>query len=195
MRAHGALAAIDKASGELYSRPMTTISAGKHVVLDYVLCDEEGDVIQRSIEPNVGPLRYVHGYSPILKGLHNGLEGLSQGDKKQVRVPPEEAYGLADDDAIFEVERKELPEPESVKFGDEIVAEDEDGNEFIMHVIEVHDDHVVVDTNHPLAGFTLVWDVTVTEVRDATKEEIDTARADAAELEIGPSFAGSDQAH
>ena len=58
-----------------------------------------------------------------------------------------------------------------------------------------HDDHVVVDTNHPLAGFTLVWDVTVTEIRDATQQEIDTARADAAELEIGPSFAGSDQAH
>jgi len=56
---------------------MSTIVAGKHVVLDYVLCDDEtGDIIQRSIEPNVGPLSYVHGYSPILPGLHGGLEGL-----------------------------------------------------------------------------------------------------------------------
>jgi FKBP-type peptidyl-prolyl cis-trans isomerase SlyD len=174
---------------------MSTISPGKHVVLDYVLCDEEGDVIQRSIEPNVGPLRYVHGYSPILPGLHSGLDGLGLGEKKQIRVPPEEAYGLADDDAIFEVERSELPDPENVKFGDEIVGEDEEGNEFAMHVIEVHEEHVVVDTNHPLAGFTLVWDVTVTDIRDATQQEIDSARADAAELEIGPSFAGNDQAH
>ncbi len=174
---------------------MTTISAGKHVILDYVLCDEDGDVIQRSIEPNVGPLRYVHGYSPILPGLHSGLDGLPEGGQKQIKVAPEDAYGVPDEDGVFEVDRAELPDPQSVKFGDEILGEDEDGNEFAMHVIEVHDDHVVVDTNHPLAGFTLIWDVTVREVRDATKEEIDSARADAAELEIGPSFAGDTTAH
>lgn len=172
---------------------MSTISAGKHVVLDYVLCDEEGDVIQRSIEPNVGPLRYVHGYSPILPGLHRGLEGLELGGQRQIRVPPEEGYGLADDDAIFEVERSELPDPVNVRFGDEIVGEDEEGNEFEMHVIEVHDEYVLVDTNHPLAGFTLIWDVTVRELRDATQQEIDAARADAAE--VGPAFASGDQPH
>ena len=163
---------------------MTTIAPGKFVVLDYTLRDEDGDEIQRSDDEEVGPLTYVHGYSPILPGLHKGLEGLNQGDKKQVKVPPEEGYGPADEDAIFEVDRSELPNPEGVKFGDEIVAEDDDGNEFAMHVVEVHDDVVVVDTNHPLAGHTLVWDVTVREVRDATQHEIDRARADAAELEV-----------
>jgi FKBP-type peptidyl-prolyl cis-trans isomerase SlyD len=164
---------------------MSKIAAGKFVVLDYVLSDEDGDVIQRSIEPQIGPLSYVHGYSPILPGLHNGLAGLDVSEQKQIRVPPEEAYGLADEDAIFEIDRSELPDPSSVKFGDEILGEDEDGNEFAMHVVEVHDDHVVVDTNHPLAGYTLVWDVTVREVRDATQQEIDAARADAAEVDIG----------
>jgi FKBP-type peptidyl-prolyl cis-trans isomerase SlyD len=163
---------------------MTTIAPGKFVVLDYTLADEDGDEIQRSSDDEVGPLTYVHGYSPILPGLHKGLEGLSQGDSKQVRVPPEEGYGAADEDAIFEVDRTELPNPEGVKFGDEIVAEDDEGNEFSMHVVEVHDDVVVVDTNHPLAGHTLVWNVTVREVRDATQQEIDRARADAAELDV-----------
>jgi FKBP-type peptidyl-prolyl cis-trans isomerase SlyD len=171
---------------------MSKVAAGKFVILDYVLSDEDGDVIQRSIEPQVGPLSYVHGYSPILPGLHNGLDGLSVGDQKQVRVPPEEAYGLADEDAIFEIDRGELPDPPNVKFGDEIVGEDEDGNEFTMHVVEVHDDHVVVDTNHPLAGYTLVWDVTVREVRDASQAEIDSARADAAEVDIGSPSASRD---
>lgn len=165
---------------------MSKIAAGKFVVLDYVLSDDEGDVIQRSIDSEIGPLEYVHGYSPILPGLHQGLEGLSVGDKKQVSVPPEEGYGLADEDAIFEIDRSELPDPANVKFGDEIEGEDEEGESFTMHVIEVHDDHVVVDTNHPLAGFTLVWDVTVTDVRDASKEEIDQARAAAAEIDINP---------
>jgi FKBP-type peptidyl-prolyl cis-trans isomerase SlyD len=164
---------------------MSKIAAGKHVLIDYVLRDEDGDVVQRSDDPEVGPLSYVHGYSPILPGLHDGLEGLDVGAKKEIRVTPEAGYGEADEEGIFEVDRSELPDPENVKFGDEIVGEDEDGNEFDMHVIEVHDDHVVVDTNHPLAGHTLIWDVSVREVRDATQKEIDSARADAAELEIG----------
>ena len=173
---------------------MSKIAPGKHVVLDYVLCDEDGDVIQRSIEPHVGPLTYVHGYSPILPGLHKGLEGLELGEKRQIKVPPQEGYGLADEDAVFEVERSELPDPQNIKFGDEIVGEDEDGNEFDMHVVEVHDDHVVVDTNHPLAGYTLIWDVTVREIRDATQQEVDAARADAAELELSVGPPGG-QAH
>jgi FKBP-type peptidyl-prolyl cis-trans isomerase SlyD len=161
---------------------MTKIAAGKYVVLDYVLTDEDGDVIQQSSDEQTGPLSYVHGYSPILPGLHRGMEGLNQGDSKQVTVPPEDGYGVADEDAVFEVDRAELPNPENVKFGDEIVAEDEEGNEFAMHIIEVHDDFVVVDTNHPLAGYTLVWNVTVRDVRDATPQEIEAARTESAEL-------------
>jgi FKBP-type peptidyl-prolyl cis-trans isomerase SlyD len=165
---------------------MSKIAPGKYVVLDYVLCDEEGDVIQRSIEPEIGPLEYVHGYSPILPGLEAGVAGLSVGEKKQVTVPPEQGYGLANEDDIFEVDRSELPDPENVKFGDEIEGEDDDGNTIAMHVIEVHDEYVVVDMNHPLAGFTLVWDVTVTDVRDATPAEIEQARAARAELDHVP---------
>ncbi len=161
---------------------MTKIAAGKHVVIDYVLTDEDGDTIQQSSDEAVGPLTYIHGYSPILPGLHKGLEGLSAGEKIKVNVPPEEGYGAADEEGIFEVERAELPNPEGVQFGDEIVAEDDDGNEFTMHIVEVHDDFVVVDTNHPLAGYTLIWDVTVREVRDATPQEIEKARTEAAEL-------------
>jgi FKBP-type peptidyl-prolyl cis-trans isomerase SlyD len=172
---------------------MSKVAPGKFVVIDYVLCDEDGDVIQSSIDPDAGPLSYVHGFSPILPGLHQGLEGLSLGEQKKITVPPELGYGDADEDGIFEVDRSELPDPQSVKFGDEIVGEDEDGNEFEMHVIEVHDDHVVVDTNHPLAGQTLIWDVTVREVRDATQREIDQARTDAAELEIRAT--GSENSH
>lgn len=169
---------------------MSKIAAGKHVVIDYVLRDEDGDEVQRSDDPEVGPLSYVHGYSPILPGLHAGLEGLGEGEQKAITVPPEDGYGEADEEGIFEVDRSELPDPENVKFGDEIVGEDEDGNEFDMHIIEVHENHVVVDTNHPLAGHTLVWDVTVREVREASQKEIDSARADAAELEIDPTSSG-----
>lgn len=161
---------------------MTKIAPGKHVVIDYVLSDEDGETIQQSSDDDVGPLAYVHGYSPILPGLHKGLEGLSMGDKTKVSVSPEEGYGEADEDGIFEVDRTELPNPEGVQCGDEIIAEGEDGEEFTMHVVELHDDFVVVDTNHPLAGYTLIWDVSIRSVRDATSQEIETARTEAAEL-------------
>lgn len=162
---------------------MSTVTAGKWVVFEFKLTDEDGDVIQASSEDDLGPMTYVHGYSPLLPGLHAGLEGMALGESKTVVVEPEDGYGPVDEDAIFAVPRSEMPDPENVKYGDELEAEDEDGNKVDMHVAEVSDDMVVLDANHPLAGVKLTWEVTVAKLRDASTEEIDQARAEAAEYE------------
>lgn len=149
------------------------IRPNTHVTLDYELRDEDGDVIDASAGEGGEPIRYVHGYGMLVPGLEAALAGLRAGDERDLVVPPDAGYGEYDDALVIEVERAEVPA--DVKEGDELVAEADDGEEFAMNVLEVRDDAVVVDANHPLAGTTLSYHVTIRDVRAATTEEIENA--------------------
>jgi FKBP-type peptidyl-prolyl cis-trans isomerase SlyD len=153
----------------------TTIQPNAFVTLDYELRDEEGDMLEESAGDEGEPIRYVHGYGMLVPGLEAALVGLTTGDVRDIVVPAEAGYGEYDEDLLLEVAREELPDPKGVAVGDEFVAESPDGEEIAMDVVEVHDDHVVVDANHPLAGMTLRYHVTVREIREATEEEIHEA--------------------
>lgn len=174
---------------------MERIEPNARVVLDYTLRDEEGEVIDSSDDPHAhhghdhthddgtehecgGPIVYVHGYGMIVPGLERALVGLKAGESKEVIVKPEEAYGLRDEELVVEVDRSEMPRPEAVTVGDEIVAESPEGEEAVLTVIEIDGDTVILDGNHPLAGETLRYSVIIREVRAATDAEIqDAARA------------------
>jgi FKBP-type peptidyl-prolyl cis-trans isomerase SlyD len=159
---------------------MDVIQPNAYAVVDYVLKDEDGQILDASDAEDGEPIQYVHGYGMLVPGLEAALGGMRVGESKEIVVPPEAGYGQHDDEAVLELDRSELPNPTEVKVGDAFVAETPDGDEVEMEVIKVEADHVVVDANHPLAGVTLRYSITVREVRAATDEEI----ADAAtELE------------
>ncbi len=155
-----------------------TIQANTHVTLDYELRDEDGDLIDASESEDGEPIRYVHGYGMLVPGLEAALVGLRAGDEREVVVPADAGYGEYDDSLVLEIERGQLPDPRGVQVGDEFVAESPDGDELAMNVVEVHDDRVVVDANHPLAGMTLRYMVKVRDVRPATEGEIEHAAAE-----------------
>ena len=154
-----------------------TIQPNAHVTIDYELRDEEGDMLEASAGQGGEPIRYVHGYGMLVPGLEAALVGLHTGDERDVVVPAEAGYGEYDDDLLLELDRSELPDPKGVAVGDEFVAESPDGDEIAMSVVEVRDDLVLVDANHPLAGMTLRYHVTVREIRAATDDEIHQAAA------------------
>jgi FKBP-type peptidyl-prolyl cis-trans isomerase SlyD len=157
----------------------STIQPNTHVTLEYELRDEDGDLVDASeAEGGGGPIRYVHGYGMLVPGLEAALAGLRVGEERDVVVPADAGYGEYDEGLVLEVDRGELPDPKAVSVGDELVAESADGDEFTLNVIEVRDDVVVVDGNHPLAGMTLRYHVKVRDVRVATEEEIERAAAD-----------------
>ncbi|MGD0675976.1 MAG: peptidylprolyl isomerase [Polyangiaceae bacterium] len=155
-----------------------TIQPNAHVTLDYELRDEGGDLLDDSAGEGAEPIRYVHGYGMLVPGLEAALAGLQVGDEREVVVPADAGYGEYDDGLVLEVDREQLPDPRGVEVGDEFVAESPDGDEIAMSVVEVHDDRVVVDANHPLAGMTLRYMVKVLDVRPATELEIERAAAD-----------------
>lgn len=156
------------------------IEPNAFVVLDYTLRDEDGDVIDASDDGREGsePISYVHGYGMIVPGLEKALVGLKAGDSKEVVVKPEEGYGDRDEELIVEVDRSEMPRPDKVQVGDEIVAESPEGDEAALRVIDIDGDTVVLDGNHPLAGETLRYSVIIREVRTASDKELqDAAKA------------------
>lgn len=156
---------------------MKTIQPNARVVLEYTLKDEKGEVLDSSDAEDGEPITYVHGYGMLVPGLEAALAGLEVGAAKEVNVSPDEGFGDRDDELVLEIDRSDFPEPKNVKIGDEVVAESPDGDEVPMRVVEVKDETVVVDANHPLAGVTLRYSVIVKEIGEASEEEIAEAAA------------------
>jgi FKBP-type peptidyl-prolyl cis-trans isomerase SlyD len=153
------------------------IGPGMWAQIQYELRDGRGNLLERTEEP----VEFVYGYSGLVPGLEASLEGLQQGDAVNVSIPPEDAYGTRDETNVFEVDRDEFPADAQLEEGNEFVAEGEDGTTLTMRIVALHDDHVVVDANHPLAGETLNFQVRVTAVRRATEDEILAAQAEVSE--------------
>ena len=149
------------------------IGTNSYAVVAYRLSDENGVELEDSSKGE--PITYVHGYGMLVPGLEAGLLGLTDGDRKTIVVTPEEGFGVRDEELVFSIAKTELPATDNLEAGDFIVAEDEDGDEADLRVLAVHDDHVVVDGNHELAGLTLHFAVVVQSVRAATEEEVAAA--------------------
>ncbi len=145
--------------------------ANGHVVgIDYSLHLGDGKVVDASAPGD--PLTYLHGEGQIVPGLETALEGLSVGDSKQVVIAPTEGYGEHDPSGVQEVPRRAFPQGFEPAVGMELTAEGPSGEPVPFAIREVRPESVVIDLNHPLAGKTLHFDVTVREVRAATEEEI-----------------------
>lgn len=147
------------------------------VSIDYRLHLGDGKIIDES-EPG-DPLVYLHGYEEIVPGLENALAGRKAGESLKVVVEPKDGYGEYDPDGVEEVPREDFPPDMELEAGGIVSATDEDGDDVEFLVKEVRPKTVVIDFNDPMAGKTLHFDVTVREVRAATKEELEHGHAHA----------------
>ncbi|MES2855888.1 MAG: FKBP-type peptidyl-prolyl cis-trans isomerase [Bdellovibrionota bacterium] len=148
--------------------------SAKVVSFHYTLKDGAGKTLESSF--NDEPMRYLEGVGQIIPGLESALAGLKKGDKKSVNVKAAEAYGEFEKDLIVEVAKEQLPKKD-VAVGDQFHADSGHGHTQVVTVTAVTETHVTVDGNHPLAGQDLNFEVEITEVRDATKEELDHGHA------------------
>lgn len=148
--------------------------SAKVVSFHYTLKDGSGKVLESSF--NDEPMRYLEGVGQIIPGLESELKGLKKGDKKSVNVKAAEAYGEFEQDLIVQVPKEQMPKKDIV-VGDQFHADSGHGHTQVVTVTAVSETHVTVDGNHPLAGQDLNFDVEITEVRDATKEELDHGHA------------------
>lgn len=157
---------------------MDSIAVGPDtcVTLSYVLFDERGEPVDRASPEE--PLKYVHGYAQIVPGLESALEGMRAGERRSIVVAPEEAFGERDESGIFDVDKEDFPDRNEIVPGDEFLAQSPEGEPITMRIVEVREDSFVVDTNHPLAGQKVRFEVEVSEVREASEAEIAEAQSE-----------------
>ena len=147
-----------------------TIQRNKVVTINYTLTDETGSLLESS--EGQEPLTYLHGVGNIIPGLEASLEGKSAGASLKVSVPPEEGYGVWDQEKVVDIPKSQFSGVDTVEAGMQFSVQSEAGEE-VVTVSKVEGEMVTIDANHPLAGKTLTFDVTIVGIRDATAEELE----------------------
>ncbi|MES2637964.1 MAG: peptidylprolyl isomerase [Myxococcota bacterium] len=142
------------------------IGADRAVSLQYTLSGSDGTVIES------GQIDYLHGYQNIIPGLESALDGAAVGQNLQVEVPPELGYGERMEVEPQRVPREAFPADMEITPGMQFHARGPAGEALPVWVIGVEEGIVLIDPNHPLAGETLHFDVTILSVRPATPEEV-----------------------
>ncbi len=151
------------------------IAPHKVVSFNYIVSDASTAEVLDSTE-NHDPLTYLHGAQNIIPGLELAMEGRSQGDQFEVTIAAADAYGEYSEDRVQQVPIQAFDGMEKIEPGVAVTAQTEQG-EIDMIITEVEGDQVTVDANHPLAGRSLTFKVTVETIRDASEEEIDHGHA------------------
>ncbi len=150
------------------------VSENKVVSIHYTLKNDAGEIIDSSTGRD--PLTYLHGAGNIIPGLEKALAGKDSGEHVDVSVAPEEAYGSRNESLIQAVPKEAFEGVDKIEPGMQFQAQTPSGMQ-VLTVVEVKDDEVVVDGNHPLAGQTLHFSVDIAEVREATEEELSHGHA------------------
>lgn len=139
------------------------------VSFHYTLRDDAGKALETSLGGT--PATYLHGANNIIPGLEAAMLGHASGDEFSATVSPEEAYGLRNPDKAQRVPVKHLAFNGKLKAGDVVQLSTSDGMRAVT-VVKAGRHTADIDTNHPLAGQTLVFDIQVVEVRAASAEEL-----------------------
>ncbi len=116
------------------------------------------------------PLSFIQGSGLLVPGLEDALTGMTIGEKKTVALQAQDAYGERYEQLVQAMPASMFDGME-VAVGMQFRATTDEGEQTVI-VVDVAQDSIVVDGNHPLAGIDLTFNVEITDVRDATEEEL-----------------------
>ncbi len=145
------------------------ISKNTLVKIDYTLKNEQGETLDSTNSRN--PLEFLYGYGSIIPGLENALNGKQTGDSFSITIQPEDAYGQYNEELILNVAKENFQIKESLSVGMQVQGKTEFGYQ-VFTIKAINNDTITLDSNHPLAGKILYFDISIKDVRVATDEEI-----------------------
>ncbi len=154
------------------------VAKHKAIYITFSILDQQGQIVEQSDVP----IGYVQGAaSGIFEQVENALEGAKIGDKLEVFLPPKQGFGEHDPKLTFTEDIDNVPE-EFRYLGAEVEFKNAKGENMKFRVTKIENGKLTIDANHPFAGQTVKFVVTVAAIRDATPEEIAYGRPD----ESGP---------
>jgi len=137
------------------------------VTLRYKVADTQGKLLEESKEPMV----YLHGgYGNTFPKIEEALQGREAGYQTILELQPQDAFGLRNESLVQTIPKTQFPP--GVKVGGQLEGRGEDGHAHVFTVVKIKGDKVMLDGNHPMAGKALRFNLTVTDVRPASEEEI-----------------------
>lgn len=110
------------------------------------------------------PLEFTVGAGQMIKGFDAGVQGMRVGDRKTIQIPPDEAYGHRDEEAIIEFPFENVPSDMALEPGMQLTLRNQHGQPVPVIVLEVKAEVVIMDANHMLAGQELIFDVELVEI-------------------------------
>ncbi len=138
---------------------MSEITSGSQVSLHYTGTLDDGTVFDTSQDKE--PLNFTVGQGQVIPGFENAVMGMNEGEDKEFTVPPEEGYGQHRDEMLLKAAKDELPE--GVQVGS-VLRSSVNGQEMFFSVVEADGDDFILDGNHPLAGKSLTFAITIVKV-------------------------------
>lgn len=109
------------------------------------------------------PLKFTVGAGQMIPGFDAAVVGMAPGEKKTVSIAPEQAYGERSDEFLFDFPRANVPEDMEVEQGMQVYLQDNAGNPLPATVVAIGEETLKMDCNHPLAGKTLEFDISIAE--------------------------------
>jgi len=141
---------------------MTEVKAGDSVAIHYKGTLSDGTVFDSS--EGRDPLQFTVGSGQIIPGLDKALLGMTVGEEKTVNIPSEEAYGAKDPNATQPVPRDQFPTDIPLEVGTQLQVQTPDGQLMTVSIVEVGEENVVLDANHPLAGKDLTFEFSLVSI-------------------------------
>lgn len=141
----------------------------KVIGFNYTLTNSNNEVLDTSAQH--GPLLFLEGAGQIIPGLEKEIIGMAVGEKTNVTIPAADAYGNKNNELVITVQRSQFPEGAELNIGDVFQVNQDQGMPPFA-VVEINGDDITLDGNHPLSGQDLTFDIEITEVREATEEEV-----------------------
>jgi peptidylprolyl isomerase len=141
---------------------MSKAKSGDTVKVHYTGKLEDGNVFDTSRERQ--PLEFTIGSGNVMPGIEKGVIGMEIGDTKAIEIPAEEAFGVRREELVVEVKKNEFPNYVTPTVGQKLQIQQQDNDPIIVIITDVNDDTVTLDANHPLAGYTLFFDVELLEI-------------------------------
>jgi peptidylprolyl isomerase len=141
---------------------MSQAKQGDSVKVHYTGKLDDGTVFDSSVGRE--PLDFTVGAGQLIAGFDEAVVGMAVGEKKTVRVAAEQAYGPHNPEMTLQVPRSDLPADIQPELGMQLEASQEGGHSMVVTVVEVSDESVTFDANHPLAGKALTFEIEVVEL-------------------------------